>query len=303
MLVLFHGDDNYSSYIASKKKLAEDSALSEKQPLVIDAKGLTISDLKQYVSNIGLFDKGNVILLKRITDNPSLITEIVENLEEWLQTDIILWEDKSIKSPLVNELSKAKRVYEFTLPKYQELEKWVITRANEIGANLKPIHAQLLIQICNQDMLRIINELQKLHLYSQAKQEPITEDMIMKTCADTSSGNIWKFLDDLSNGSLSGAMQEYGKLTSISDNTQYLISMLARELRLLAEVKFAQESGDTSNVKLAPFVLKKTKEKVKRFSSDRIKKLGQALLRLDIAIKSGEIDPTIGLFIYITAWK
>jgi len=95
------------------------------------------------------------------------------------------------------------------------------------------------------------------------------------------------------------------KLTSSGANPNYILFMLARQIRLLLRIKALEASGATEGEirqKLAissDFVWQKTKYLSQRYSLDELKEVYQRLLETDRSIKSGQSDPELALHLLV----
>ena len=75
----------------------------------------------------------------------------------------------------------------------------------------------------------------------------------------------------------------------------YLVSMITRQLRILATIKSKLSAGETinkinQNLKLPSFVLNKSVEMSKQISIERIKNLSSILLEEDLRFKTESIS-------------
>ena len=75
----------------------------------------------------------------------------------------------------------------------------------------------------------------------------------------------------------------------------YLVSMITRQLRILATIKSKLNAGETinkinQNLKLPSFVLNKSVEMSKQISIERIKNLSSILLEEDLRFKTESIS-------------
>lgn len=296
-LRIFCGDDSHASYLAGKnyaQKLSKDLGL----PLqVLDADDISVNELLQNLQNIGLFASGKVVFAKRLFENKSQLENLEQNLEKYLGLPLVIWHaDKFDKrKQLYKQLNKQKLVEEYTEGKSWEVEKWLISELKKLGlsATDSTSAAGDLIMHVGTNKGVLLMELEKINLYKQANNEL---PMISSILGTDVSGDIWKFLDKLALGDKGQAATELERLLTYGEGDQYIIAMLTRELQLLSEYLH------TNSLKAPSFVVQKVKEKAKNFSTVKVKKLLQALLRLDLAIKQGRLDPKVGLTLYLLSW-
>ncbi len=310
MLKILTGSDTYESYHTAKalvSKLVKDTGYDL---LLVDSDQLRSGDdLQRILSSNSLFSKGNVVFAKRVM-NAALGKYISANLEIFDNTYLVIWEDQSLdgRQKYVAELKKSKVIDIFDLPKYNsvsDMTPWVKDMAKKKKLKLSSNVIDLLIQHSQLDKWLIESTLDKLVLFQQAKKkdDEISEEDFNTLCADTDNGDVWKFLDATTSGKKYEALRELEKLMRFSENGQFLLSMLSRELGLLAKVRYADDNHlDTDSLKIHSFVLKKTRAKASKFNWSMITRLSQALVRLDLAIKEGRLDDMTGITLFVLSF-
>lgn len=314
MLKIITGSDTYESYHAAKALVSKLVKDTDYDLLTVDGDQLRSGDdLQRILSSNTLFSKGNVVFAKRVM-NANLGKYISANLEVFNNTYLVIWEDQSLdgRQKYVSELKKSQVIESYDLPKYNsvsDMTPWVKEQAKKRKLKLSSHVIELLIQHSQLDKWLIESTLDKLVLFREVrkkekeKEDEISEEDFNTLCADTDNGDVWKFLDATTSGKKYEALRELEKLMRFSENGQFLLSMLSRELGLLAKVRYADDNHmDTEGLKLHPFVLKKTRAKASKFSWSVITRLSQALVRLDLAIKEGRLDDMTGITLFVLSF-
>lgn len=306
MIKLFCGEDTYASYQAAFQEANRLVAESGGELVVLNADELKREqELTQYTSGISLFTNHNVVVAKRLLDNSLLSKYVDASFADLAAADLIIWHDGKAdgRSALVKTLKKEKAFVEFELPDPAGFNKWINDFAKTKQVELKPPVRQLLLDRVGLNKWQLAQEITKLSLYAKGVSPEITEDTVMDITGLNVEGDIWRFLDALTNGNRKVMIGEFIKLTEFSDNIQYLISMLTRELNILAQVVYLQDHHKpTDSLKMHPFVLKKTIQKAHKYPWAKIQKLYNGLFRLDLAIKQGRIVDEVGMLFYLLSW-
>ncbi len=306
-LQIFSGEDTYESYRAAKKAAAELAQDLNIPMSVVEADELTRDEVLQKLQNIGLFSSGQVLMAKRAMKNSGLVEYIENNLEKALQLPMIIWQDGKLdkRKGVVKKLSQAKVLHDFPLGKSWEVESWLAAKLKNLGlpaGNIKGFTNELILKV-GTDKWSLSQEMDKISLFKEAKGEFPDPSVLLGTDV---SGDIWKFLDALAGGQKQLAADELQRLFRFGESDQFIIAMLARELSLLNDYLHLLAMGKVAEagkiLKLHPFVLKKLQAKADRFTLEKVKKLLQALLRLDFAIKRGSLDAQVGLTLYLLSW-
>lgn len=221
--------------------------------------------------------------------------------------ELVLAEDKRSKQKYVlknsQELFKAltnknAKTEEFDFLVGVKLEAWIKKEAEQAGAKIEPGAARKLAASIGADLWQMKNEIDKLAAFVSGKiiNEKMVDDMVKAKVAS----DIFKTIDALASRNRQAALSLLHRHLSQGESEIYLLSMLVYQFRNLVLVKSEIERGAqfqalAKTIKLHPYVLRKSFEQGKGFSFPALKKIYERLLELDIAIKSGRIEPQVAL--------
>lgn len=303
MITLVSGTNTYNSYKKAKELL---SSFAQKQNLsqkILDADIITDPNfLLQEIEGVSMFDNGNVILAKRLLNNKKLTTFFSDNFESLNKYPIIIWQDSSadLRLKLVQRIKSKGGYLEFKDEREAEIKKWVGEELAKRGVSLTRELVDYIFLHVGIDKFHLENEIEKIALFKQSVQVEITEKVLNRLLGYETKGDIWKFLDFFGKRNKQKAIEEFLKLTSFEDNFQYIIAMIAREIRIFLSILFAKKNYlNFSELKINPFVLNKSAAKVSNFKEQELKMFSKKLLELDVAIKTGRIDEDIGLILFL----
>lgn len=298
---IFAGEDTYAAYHAAKQAAKKLAIKNTRELITLEATDANPGQLAGYLSGMSLFDSGKCVLLKRPGDKTEVMEYVSQISDQNAAENLVLWFDTKpdMRQKLMKQAKTSGYLYDFPQLKENKLALWVVEKAKELGLKWQDAMTSLLIEFTGGDKWRMENELLKIQTCAAALARDIDVDDLRKLIGVEESGDMWKFLDSLGTQNKKEAVRELEKLLRYEDSSQYVIAMLIREIGLLARVK---SSPDGKELKLHPFVLEKTRRKASRYSWDKIKQLSLSLLRLDYTIKSGRIDPGLGLALYLLVW-
>lgn len=305
MIYLFSGEDYYESYNKALGTAQNIATKTNSSVNLVNADEITdINYILQLLEGIDMFSSSGILVLKRLLNNKKFIEYFAENFQNLSKFEIIIWQDTKADSKLklVKKISETKLLYSYDLPKEGEMKNWIMTKAKEQGINLTPTFANFLFERLQFNKFSIISELKKLQIYIQIKNvKTLSEEIIEEVMGLNIKGDMWKFLDYFGSRNKIKSLIEFEKITKYEDNSQLLISMINRELKLISQYKYVKENGrDISELKLPPFIIKKTADKSKNFTTSEIKTLIKRLFDLDYAIKSGVVEEKPGLILYLS---
>lgn len=305
MIYLFSGSDSFESYNKALEKAKDLAKKNNSDIKIINADELDdINIFLQEFEGVGMFSTSSIILTKRLLQNKRLTEYIIENFARTNSFEIVIWEDKKADSKLklVKLILENDSLINFELPKTNILKSWFILECKKRGLFILPIQADFILERVEQNKWALLNEIEKLEVFAKVKKTS-TFDIkdIEEVLGLTVRGDMWKFLDAVGERNKKKAIDEFKKLTTFEDNTQLLIAMITRELRILLSVFYAKENFvDLKELKLNPYVLQKAQKKTSYFTPDLLKRLFEKLFALDYAIKSGEVEEKVGLTLFLS---
>lgn len=304
MIYLFCGEDYYESFNRCTTTAQNLAAKTSSNINIVNADELTdINYILQLLDGVDMFSSTGILVLKRLINNKKFIEYFADNFDRLSHFDIIIWQDNKVDSKLklVKKIAEKKLLFNSELPKEGEMKNWIMTKAKEKGLLLNINQANFLFERYQFNKYSIISELEKLNIYLKVKnKKTLTEDVMEEVMGFNIKGDMWKFLDYFSNKNKLKALVEFEKITKYEDNSQLLISMLNRELKLMSQYKYVKESGrDLSELKLPPFIIKKTADKSKNFTAQEVKMLIKRLFDLDFAIKTGSVEEKSALVLFL----
>ncbi|MFH1098559.1 MAG: hypothetical protein V1723_01360 [Candidatus Uhrbacteria bacterium] len=214
--------------------------------------------------------------------------------------------------PFFPKLLAGKYVEEFVPLDGVLLERWVHDRAKQLDTQIAPEVVRALITEVGSDLWRMSNELEKLTMAavrSQPSLDPrggargsdckdigvpraeITIDAVRALVESAPSDDIFAFVDALGMGDRRVALCTLRQLEAAGTDPQYLVTMIARQARLLLSAADLRERGIPSAqvaVKLGvhPFVARKVIAQAERLSVSALRSLLLRVVELDARLKS-----------------
>ncbi|MGI5897980.1 MAG: DNA polymerase III subunit delta [Candidatus Dojkabacteria bacterium] len=302
---LYHGSSPYlslrsvHSYIDKERK--DDASI---EVIQINADFADQAKLIDVISSQNLFAKRKLIFIKRIYKHKkkdSFLDELLATVKQDNSTNILIfWEDQKVKSNT--------KYYKFfkendAIEESEALNKrtfftWVKGILKEKNIEIDSDALKELAERTNYDPERCSNEIKKLLLNDDA--HVIKKEDISNIVSDTLEKDIWNLIDSINNQDNKTCMEILERLKKQNTDPNYIISMLARNLRLITLTKFldGQRKGYkeiASSLKVPPFTVPSLLKTSKKYSEEKIKKMYMKMGNLDFQIKKGLIDGNLGL--------
>lgn len=232
---------------------------------------------------------------------------IQESLTKWLKempetTDLVFVEEGSPdqRTSLYKTIVKLGKVETFSQLKSFETVKWIQKKTEEIGGKIDTDAATTLQIYCNNDLSRLENEIQKLLSFDAH----ITKTNVEKLVDAGFFNTIFDLSDAISEHRAKKGLEILQKMLDTGENEQYLVTMLARQIRNLLIIKDLSnhrlnEEEIIRKTRLNPYVVKKTLSQTRNFSTARLLELHSKLIDLDVALKTTSNDPKLLLQTFI----
>lgn len=294
-------------------KIAKDtlSSIDEFNYVVLDAYK---HDALQVVSELESFcfssDKKVVVLTNSyfLTNNNSegpyeyeLIENYLENQTEGTTFVISVNSAKlDEKRNIVKAIRKIAKVVEVDSINKKDLPKIVKQMFTKRNVEITDDALHELLSRLDLDMYQISNEVDKLSTYSNKIYLHDIEALTPKKLDD----NIFDMIDAMFKKNSNKAFRIYNDLKSLGNEPVSLVSIIATQVRFLYQIlvlsnKGYNEANIANELSAHPYRVKMGMEKVRNYSEYELEDMLDELSKLDIQIKTGDIDRFVGLELFI----
>jgi DNA polymerase III subunit delta len=306
---LFHGKDNFLSLRKAKEEVKELLKDPSYENISVEGDKVDTEELLEILDTSSLFTDKRVIFLKRqyrSKKRKTLIPALIEFLEkENPNTSLIIWEDQKIKgnTKYYKYFKESNSVEEFDELNKRTFSTWAKKEIENYKISLDTSLIKVLSERTNYSTESFVHELEKLELTGKDKFN--IED-IKENTEDTLEYDIWKLIDSInSKDKISNRMEVLENMLSNGIDPNYIIAMLARNLRLVVQLKELLEENTSSReiasiLKIPPFTIPKMQIIAKEYSFEKISLLYEKLSSLDFEIKKGRIEPGLGLTLMVS---
>lgn len=179
------------------------------------------------------------------------------------------------------------------------LTKWIIERAARQHATIDTRTADMLAARVGDDIWRLGQEVDKISAYAQGA---ITVPMLDLLVARDSTSNIFSLVDAVAGRDARTALRLLQEERSAGSADLYVLAMLARQIRLLLQVKHlsaerpgVDKGAVATTLSLHPFVAQKTLSQSGKYTLSALVNLHELVTRLDRDAKRGKVDPTVAI--------
>lgn len=183
-----------------------------------------------------------------------------------------------------------------------DLENYVKKELKEY--KISPLNINLLINNCNNNFNRVVQEVEKLKMYKYEEKE-ITRDDINLLIKKNLDSNIFDLIDYINKGNRKEAYRVYNELIKNNEAPVKILVTLANNYRLIYQVKVLVNSKSDKEI-MEMLNIKKEgrlyilKKQTYNFTSNRLLKIIKELAKTDFNIKSGRTTDRQGLELFFS---
>ncbi|MBR3890778.1 MAG: DNA polymerase III subunit delta [Bacilli bacterium] len=204
------------------------------------------------------------------------------------------------KRTIVKSLRKIAKVVEVDGVNKKDLPRIVKQMFTKRNVEITDDALHELLSRVDVDMYQISNEVEKLSTYSNKIYLHDVEALTPKKMDD----NIFDMIDAMFKKNSNKAFRIYNDLKSLGNEPVSLVSIIATQVRFLYQIlvlsnKGYGESNIANELSAHPYRVKMGMEKVRNYSEYELEDLLDELSKLDIQIKTGDIDRFVGLELFI----
>ena len=149
----------------------------------------------------------------------------------------------------------------------------------------------------------LYNEIEKLKIY-KINEKIITKEDVINLIADSTSVDIFKFIDDIINKNKTDALIAYKKLLKLNEEPIKIIALLASKFRLMYQSSTLTKKGYTEDqiseiLDVHRYPVHLSIVAGYKYNPKILVKYLNDLAELDIGIKTGEKDKELALELFI----
>jgi len=328
---ILHGEEEFSrseELARLRARLAqEDPGMADLNTTILDGRGLTFGELRHTCDAIPFMASRRLVivhgLLSRLTApqeaegqeaaggaEPGWKRAYLKDLAGYLPnlpptTRLVFIEEKSLPaSHPILKLARQECVREFRRPREGDLPGWIQRRARARGGALSPEAVTLLAALVGDDLRLLDQEIEKLLLYADGRQ--VTGQDVQALVSLARQASIFDLVDCVGRRQTDRALRLLHRLLDEGEAPLYLLTMLARQVRILLQVSELRSQGVppgevAGRLKLHPYVAEKALAQAQNFTLAQLEAAHQRLVEADWAIKTGRSEEVLALDLLIVA--
>lgn len=203
------------------------------------------------------------------------------------------------RKKLYKSVEKTGQVVNLDPPKGSELLSWIESQVSSQGKQIDPGAIEFLASAVGGNLAQLEQEVAKLVTYIGDKTKIELEDAQVLV-AKSAESTIFQLVDAVGEKKYANALAVLKEMIFLGEPPVRIVIMIARQFRLILQAKVLQKKGCNAReiagqLQVAPFVAQKCLGQGRNFSEEELKQALGHLLQLDLNIKTGQIEPVLGL--------
>jgi DNA polymerase-3 subunit delta len=307
MIYLIFGEDTFRANrklkeIIERYRKIHRSGLNLK---VFDLKERSFEDFKEEFEFSPMFFEKKLFILKNASQNQQFKEKFLKEIDKFQNSKeiILFFEEGEIKNDhFFTEIKKRAKFQEFKLLDRLRLKIWVKQEFERYQAKVEERVVEKLIFLLGNDLWQMSEEIKKLVAFK--KGGFIREKDVETLISPKLELDIFKTIDAICAKDKKLAFRSLHSLFKKGEKPSLLFSMLKYQFRNLISAKDLIEKGERpSQIKdklnLHPFVLEKILNISSKFQIEELKRIYRKIFSLDLAIKTGKIEPDLALDLFL----
>ncbi|HEX7057402.1 MAG TPA: DNA polymerase III subunit delta [Bacilli bacterium] len=203
------------------------------------------------------------------------------------------------RKKIVKTAKETGMVIPFSLLSEMELAQWVERQAEKRNIRLERGAAEQLIAAVGANLQQMAAEMEKLALYA-GEGGLITASDVASLVAKNLEQNVFLLVADVVERKVDQALAKLDDLLKQKEEPIKLLMLIARQYRIMLQVKELKERGCSrqqaaAQLQLHPYAVKIAEDQAGKYESARLRDTLCELAELDYAMKCGRIDKVLGL--------
>lgn len=317
MYIFIYGKDTFRSHKFLSDNI--DRFVKEKDPqklntVIIDClDNKKIDFMGQILAQPFLAEKRMIVLKNLLVcKNEELQKVILNKIKEKSlpEQNIIIFSESvdSFKTKFGKELfdilNKGQFSAKFDELKVGHLNKWIKDEIEKRGGKIEDKAVIYLAEESKGDTWRLNSLINQLISFCEESEIVVSDAQVFLD--ERADDNIFNLIDAIVGKREKQVYKMIQEQYRIGEDVQFIFAMILRQFRILLELRDLFERQNKMNseelakqLKLHPFVVKKTLPLVRHYNMETLKKIYQELLELDIQIKTSQGNKEMLLDLFV----
>lgn len=270
-----------------------------------EGKGININEVIDLAETLPFFAERRLIVLEDTGFFKSAAPELADYLKEMPETTAMIFVESEVdkRSKLYKAVQNTGRAVELGRQDEGALIRWVAGHVKREKKQIAESTIRYFLAKVGTDMENIQKEMEKLFCYTMDKTE-ITVSDVEEICTTQIANCIFDMVNAVADKQQKKALDYYYDLLALKEPPMKILALLARQFKLLLEVKTMDKQGYprqeiATKLGLSPFVIGKYQAQAKAFSSRELRDIIEDGVDTEECVKTGRLTDVLGVELFI----
>lgn len=274
-----------------------------------EGKGINPAELVDLAETMPFFADLRLIVVENSGFFKNSATELADYIKSMPDTVCLLFIENEVdkRGKMYKAVKEKGRIVEMGRQDEKTLIYWIAGNVKREGRQIKESTIRYLLSKTGTDMENLEKELEKLFSYTIG-QEEITAADIDDICTTQISNKIFDMIEAVAAKRQKQALNYYYDLLALKEPPMRILYLLARQFKLLLEVKDLMGRGNdkariAKTAKLHPFVAGKYMQQCRTFTKAELRDIMEEAASTEEMVKTGRLNDVMSVEIFIVKFS
>lgn len=274
-----------------------------------EGKGINPGELIDLAETMPFFAERRLIVVENSGYFKNAVPELADYIKTMPVTACFLFVENEVdkRNRLYKAVKDKGRIVEMARQDEKTLLYWIAGNVKKEGRQIKETTARYLISRAGTDMENLEKEMEKLFSYTLGKEEITVQD-VEEICTTQITNQIFDMVEAVAAKQQKKALDYYYDLLALKEPPMRILYLLARQFKLLMEVKDLSEkrydkSQIAKTVGLHPFVAGKYMQQSRTFSKQELRRILEDALDTEELVKTGRLNDVMSVELFIVKYS
>lgn len=274
-----------------------------------EGKGINPAELIDLAETMPFFAERRLIVIENSGFFKSATPELADYMKNMPDTVCFLFVENEVdKRGKMYKAAKDKgRIVEMGRQDEKTLLYWIAGNVKREGRQIKESTARYLVSKTGTDMENLEKEMEKLFSYTLGRNEITVQD-IDDICTTQITNKIFEMVEAVAVKQQKKALNYYYDLLALKEPPMRILYLLARQFKLLLEVKDLcgkgyEKSQIAKTVGLHPFVAGKYIQQCRTFSREELRSIMEEAVNTEEMVKTGRLNDMMSVELFIVKYS
>lgn len=274
-----------------------------------EGKGINVNEIIDLAETLPFFAERRLIIMEDTGFFKNAAPELADYIKEMPDTTNMIFIESEVdkRGKLYKAVQNKGRAVELGRQDESMLLRWVAGNVKRENKQISEHTIRFFLAKVGTDMENIQKELEKLFCYTMDK-DSITAEDVETICTTQITNQIFDMINAVADKEQKQALNYYYDLLALKEPPMRILFLLARQFKLLLEVKILDKQGYgrkeiAEKTGLNPFVVGKYQTQAKAFSEKDLREIMEDSVDTEECVKTGRLTDTLSVELFIIKYS